>query len=196
MFTFDPTKAEWKNPPEESVVTPDKVVITTQPVTDLWQRSYYGFQHDNGTMLLLPTTEQYFSFTVRTDFDSTARFDQCGVVIYQDSDNWFKASIERENSEIQRLGSVVTNHGYSDWATADIPAEINTMYYRLSRREDDYCIEQSVDGKHFQQMRIFHLFEGKGEIYFGLYACSPTEASFHATFTEMSVTECVWEIDV
>ncbi|WP_397312917.1 DUF1349 domain-containing protein, partial [Paenibacillus elgii] len=31
-----------------------------------------------------------------------------------------KASIEYENEEYQRLGSVVTNHGFSDWATTDI----------------------------------------------------------------------------
>nr|WP_276307057.1 hypothetical protein [Brachyspira sp. G79] len=29
-----------------------------------------------------------------------------------DSENWFKASIEYENKDYQRLGSVVTNNGY------------------------------------------------------------------------------------
>ncbi|MGM9778397.1 MAG: DUF1349 domain-containing protein, partial [Prevotella sp.] len=28
------------------------------------------------------------------------------------------------------------------------------MWYRLSRREDDYCIECSQDGEHFTQMRV------------------------------------------
>ena len=49
-------------------------------------------------------------------------FDQCGVVMYLDSENWLKASIEYENERFQRLGSVVTNLGYSDWATTDINA--------------------------------------------------------------------------
>ncbi|WP_245662995.1 DUF1349 domain-containing protein [Endozoicomonas arenosclerae] len=40
--------------------------------------------------------------------------------IYLDSENWFKASIEYENQDYSRLGSVVTNFGYSDWATTDI----------------------------------------------------------------------------
>ena len=35
--------------------------------------------------------------------------------MYLDSDNWFKTSIEYENEEYQRLGSVVTINGYSDW---------------------------------------------------------------------------------
>ena len=29
-------------------------------------------------------------------------------------------------------GSVVTNHGYSDWATTDIPAGVKEMWYRLT----------------------------------------------------------------
>ena len=34
----------------------------------------------------------------------------------------FQTIIEYENEQYQRLGSVVTNRGYSDWATTDIDA--------------------------------------------------------------------------
>ena len=94
----------------------------------------------------MKTSEKYFSFIVKTEFNSKRRFDQCGVVMYLNSDNWLKASIEYENEEFQRLGSVVTNRGYSDWATTDIDASIHSIWYRLSRRESDYCIECSTDG--------------------------------------------------
>jgi regulation of enolase protein 1 (concanavalin A-like superfamily) len=40
-----------------------------------------------------------------------------------------------------------TGDGYSDWAITEIPASVKTMWYRLSRREDDYCIECSDDGQ-------------------------------------------------
>lgn len=30
------------------------------------------------------------------------------------------------------------------------------------------------------------------EIQFGIYACSPEDSSFDATFTEMEITECKW----
>lgn len=144
-------------------------------------------------MFQVRTEEKYFSFLVRTRFETKDRFDQCGVVMYLDSDNWFKASIEYEDENIQRLGSVVTNHGYSDWATTDISSDIKEMWYRFSRRESDYCIECSEDGKHFKQMRIFHMFCGADSIAFGIYACSPTVGSFQATFSELLVTECQWE---
>lgn len=189
---FDIGKLFWLNPVSTFLIDEKKIEIVTEPNTDFWQRTYYGFQNDNAPALLMKTNDKYFSFEVRTDFDSSRRFDQCGVIIYQNSDNWFKASTEYENETYQRLGSVVTNHGYSDWATSDISAEIKTIYYRLSRRESDFCIETSLDGVSFKQMRIFHLFEGNEEIQFGLYGCSPENSSFKAIFTEMQITECKW----
>lgn len=182
----------WIRQPKQALVTEEKIEIITEPVTDLWQRTYYGFQNDNAPVLQMKTDETYFSFTVKTEFESKWRYDQCGVVMYLDSDNWFKASIEYENEEYQRLGSVVTNLGYSDWATTDIPASIKHMWYRFSRRESDYCIECSTDGVNFKQMRIFHMCKGDGEISFGVYACSPERSSFKATFSQMALTECKW----
>ena len=142
----------------------------------------------------METEEKYFSFVVKTDFtESQHRFDQCGVVMYLDSVNWLKASVEYENEKYQHLGSVVTNHGYSDWAMTSINAAVKFIWFRLSRREDDYCIECSFDGKLFEQMRICHMHEGKEKIRFGIYACSPENSSFKAIFTNMKMMECQWK---
>lgn len=183
---------EWIRPPRKYKITKDGAQIITEPNTDLWQRTYYGFRNDNAPVLQISSKEKYFSFAVKTQFDSKRRFDQCGIAVYLDSENWLKASTEYENENIQRLGSVVTNHGYSDWATTDIDARIKTMWYRLSRRESDYCIECSLDGAEFKQMRICHLCEGGEEVRFGIYACSPEESSFKAVFTDMEITDCKW----
>ena len=183
---------KWTREPESFSVTEDKIEIVTKPHTDLWQRTYYHFRNDNAPVLQIATEEKYFSFTVKTEFESKHRFDQCGVVIYLDSENWLKGSIEYENEEFQHLGSVVTNNGYSDWATTEIVASVKSMWYRLSRREDDFRIECSNDGVYFKQMRICHMWNGKGEIQFGISACSPEDSSFKATFTNMEVTECKW----
>ena len=183
----------WTRKPQTVTVSQDMVEIVTEPHTDLWQRTYYGFQNDNAPLLQIETTEKYFSFTVRTQFNSKCRFDQCGIVVYLDSENWLKASIEYENECFQRLGSVVTNHGFSDWATTDISAGVKEMWYRLSRRESDYCVECSEDGTQFRQMRICHLWDGDGKITFGIYACSPEDSSFRAVFSHMEMTECQWK---
>ena len=190
---FDTSGLVWTRPPRDYRVTETEITVTTEPHTDLWQRTYYGFRNDNAPVLQMETEEEFFSFVVKTDFSSSHhRFDQCGVAVYLDSDNWLKSSIEYENEEFQRLGSVVTNRGYSDWATTDIPASVKSMWYRLSRRKSDYCIECSEDGVHFKQMRICHLFEGAGKIRFGIYACSPEDSSFRAVFSHMELTQCKW----
>lgn len=190
---FDITKFKWTREPADYVLKDDLIEIITKPYTDLWQRTYYHFRNDNAPVLQMKTSEKYFSFTVKTEFESGHRFDQCGIVMYLDSDNWLKASVEYENSEFQHLGSVVTNHGYSDWATTAIDADKKSMWYRLSRREDDFCIECSEDGINFSQMRICHIWNASDEISFGVYACSPENSSFKATFTNMDITDCKWK---
>ena len=191
---FDVSRLQWTRRPKTYSVAPGRIEIVTEPGTDLWQRTYYHFRNDNAPVLQMESEEPFFSFWVKTDFsESHHRFDQCGIVLYLDSENWLKGSVEYENEAFAHLGSVVTNHGYSDWATTAIPAEEKTMWYRLSRREDDYCIECSRDGSHFSQMRVCHLWEGAGPIRFGIYACSPEDSSFRAVFTDMRITECMWQ---
>lgn len=183
---------KWIRAPKQYKVTEDRVEIITEPHTDLWQRTYYHFRNDSAPVFQLETDEQFFSFLVKTDFDSKVRYDQSGIVMYLDSDNWLKASVEYENDEIQRLGSVVTNNGYSDWSSVDVDASIKFIWFRLSRREDDFCIENSFDGVNFKQMRICHMFNAKEKISFGIYACSPEYSTFKASFTNMEITECQW----
>ena len=183
---------KWIRAPKQYEVTEDRVEIITEPHTDLWQRTYYHFRNDNAPVLQLETDEQFFSFVVKTDFDTKVRYDQSGIVMYLDSDNWLKAAVEYENDKIQRLGSVVTNNGYSDWSSVDVDASIKSMWFRFSRREDDFCIENSVDGVNFKQMRICHMFNAKERISFGIYACSSEDSTFKASFTDMEITECKW----
>ncbi len=194
MQVFNPQSLVWTREPQTFEISENKITITTTPHTDLWQRTYYHFQNDNAPVLQMQTDERYFSFVVKTDFSgSQQRFDQCGIVLYLDSENWLKASVEYENAQFQHLGSVVTNHGYSDWATVEIATDIKSMWFRLSRRESDYCLECSYDSVHFQQMRICHLHKGNEMIRFGVYACSPENSSFTAVFTDMALIECQWK---
>lgn len=199
---MDLSPASWLNKPEGSEITDRSVVIKTEPYTDLWQRTYYGFSHDNAHALLLERQED-FSFSTKVSFEYLVKYDQCGLVIYLTSDDWFKASVEYEDEKVSRLGSVVTNHGYSDWATTDIPAT-TVMWYRLSRRGPDFLVESSPDGADFTQMRIFHVHilgetseaadeaDSQRSIRFGLYACSPLESSFTAVFEHISLDSCLW----
>ncbi len=204
---FELESGVWINEPRNYQLGEDSVVITTEPGTDLWQRTYYGFRNDNAPGLMFEFADN-FTFSFRTTFSCRTIYDQCGVLLYIDSNNWAKASVEFENNEFSRLGSVVTNNGYSDWATTDIPTP-NIVWYRLNRRDPDFLLESSSDGENFQQMRIFHLNllgETSAEmgrvdppqpacckINAGIYACSPQQSTFDAVFDSFKFGECCWK---
>ncbi len=183
---------KWLNQPKKFELGLDTLVIETSPDTDLWQRTYYGFQNDNAPAFLTEIDGD-FTFRVKTEFsDACHLYDQCGILMYHDSENWVKASVEYENKKIARLGSVVTNLGFSDWATTDIPASVSEMWYRFSRRKQDFYIESSANGNDFQQMRMLHMHVSFQKIWMGVYACSPLQSSFQAVFSEFKTGECEW----
>ena len=185
---------EWIREPKVWEKSGNMLTMATIPHTDLWQRTYYRFRNDNAPCFQMKTEKDFFSFTVKTSFKAAChRFDQCGIVMYLDSENWLKASAEYENETFRHLGSVVTNDGFSDWATMEIPVSVDVLWYRLSRREDDFRIECSFDGKTFKQMRICHMEKAKGPIRFGVYACSPEDSSFEAVFSDFDFGDCLWQ---
>ena len=61
-------KMKWIREPKKYSIKPDRIEITTEPRTDLWQRTYYHFRNDNAPVLQMETEEKYFSFIVKADF--------------------------------------------------------------------------------------------------------------------------------
>ena len=193
MNQFSIHDFSWLNKPARYNNANNQVEIFTEPGTDLWQRTYYGFRHNNAPAFLMEM-EGDFTFAVKATYKANYLYDQCGLLMYYNSENWLKVSVEYENEEISRLGSVVTNLGYSDWATTDIPSAVTQIWYRLSRRGQDFYIEYSFDDKNFKQMRILHMHVDINKINIGVYACSPLESSFKAVFSDFKISECLWEL--
>ncbi len=185
---FDVNLLKWNKQPLPVKIHNNTVEITTTPKIDLWQKTFGGFATDNAPALQMPTGEKFFSFTVKTSFAGSGRFDQCGLIMYMNADTWLKTSMECESDKIKYLGSVATNHGYSDWATTEVDGSLTTMWYRLKRKNGDFMIEYSYDGKDFHLMRMLHMFNCEDEINIGIYACSPQDSSFTATFSDFDFT--------
>ncbi len=190
-YKVELSKFEWISQPAKFGFETNQLTIITEPETDFWQRTYYGFQNDNGHAFV-KAVEGDFTFVVKTEFEPVSQYDQCGIILYQGSENWVKGSVEYENNQYARLGSVVTNLGYSDWASTDIPSDITSMWYRFSRKGQDFCLENSLDGETYQQMRIFHMYTPINVARVGVYACSPMKSSFKAVFSKFSLGDCTW----
>src|SRR5512133_244658 len=181
---------DWLNPPD-SFENGEFLQITTLPKTDLWQKTHYGYVQDNAHCLLT-RLERDFSLSVRTRFKYEQQYDQCGLIIRRDGENWIKLSTEFETESHSRLGSVVTSQGYSDWATIDIEAPVVEMWYRIQSKGSDFLLEYSSDGTTFRQLRICHLHGSASPLRAGIYACSPMQGSFDARFDELRLGDSTW----
>lgn len=181
----------WYNKPMEFSFD-NGLTLVTSPNTDFWQKTHYGFEKDDGHCYITKIQED-FTFVAHLEFSYKKMYDQCGIILRIDKDNWIKASVEYEDDLISRLGSVVTNKGYSDWATLDISTNISSIWYRLNKNEHDCFLEFSYDGVNWQQLRMLHLHKKNLSIYVGIYACSPKDSSFTCKATNMAITDCLWK---
>jgi len=184
----------WFNEPEYRIEN-ESISIKTSSNTDFWQTTHYGFKRDNGHCYLYDITSD-FCMKVKTRFEVNNQYDQCGLIVRCNEENWIIASTEFESANHSRLGSVVTNLGYSDWATIDIQSSINEMWYQIHSKNNlkDYLIEYSYDGAIWKQLRICHLLIPINRLSIGIYACSPTaEGSFDAIFSNLEIKKSEWE---
>jgi hypothetical protein len=165
--------------------------IFTDEKTDFWQRTHYGFRRDNGHCLLTAWTGD-FSVMTHVEFRPRSQYDQCGLIVRVDEENWIKSCAEYENEQVSRLGSVVTNLGYSDWATQDVPSTYTEMWHRISKRGNDFLIEGSFDGRDWLQMRITHLHQLPAQLAVGVFACSPIGKAFWCRFSLLEIAENKW----
>lgn len=191
--TFDGTtrdpRLHWYCPPARWSVNESSLVVEPDAKTDYWQRTHYGFQVDNGHFLYLEM-EGNFTLSTKVSFFPVNQYDQAGLMVRFSPEYWIKTSVEYEPYEPSRLGSVVTNHGFSDWATQDFPTGQNELELQIKREGDDYIISfRKPDSEAaWVQMRIAHLHNpAGGPIQCGVYACSPIGAGFRVKFDILKV---------
>jgi regulation of enolase protein 1 (concanavalin A-like superfamily) len=181
----------WFNPPAV-YKSGNGLEMTTKARTDFWQRTHYGFRRDDGHCLLTEINDD-FCLTTCVVFKPKEKYDQCGLMVRLDENNWIKMGTEYENAEISRLGSVVTNLGYSDWATRDVPTTAEQqIFYRIHKNGPDFLLENSQDGRTFAQMRIAHLHAPFTKLSIGVYACSPIGENFWCRFSWLEISENQW----
>jgi len=181
---------QWLREPASCSSDPatQSLTIRTTETSDFWQRTHYGFRADTGH-LLWTSAAQDFAMEVEVRMQPLHQYDQAGLMVRLSPDCWLKTSVEYEGGRPNRLGCVVTNRGYSDWSTEDIPATISEFALRVTRHGADYLVEARLPGGPWTQLRITHLHEdtGSSAVQCGIYLCSPREPGFTATFRGFSL---------
>ena len=183
-------KLDWYCEPENWFLDEalGRLVIHTADRTDYWQKTGYGFRADNGHLLCTEVGGD-FVMTTRVLFRPVNQYDQAGLMVRLSETCWLKTSVEYEHDGPAKLGTVVTNNGYSDWAVQDFLAGLNEVTLRIKRTGSDYTVEY-LDGEIWKLLRLTHLMEDYGEnVKAGIYACSPKKEGFVAEFEYLTIEE-------
>lgn len=182
---LDPWLAWFCAPPHARVdAARGRLVVETAAGTDFWQRTHYGFRADNGHFLYT-RAQGNFVLTTRVSGAPVHQYDQAGLMLRLSPDCWLKTSIEHEPDEADdRLGAVVTNHGYSDWSTQPVSKSQHDVWLRIRAEPQAVIVESSFDGARWQQLRVAHLAARSTDapVDVGLYCCSPRGAGYRAEF--------------
>lgn len=186
MGKMDWDNGKWLNPPLSSHREGDFLKVKVEKGRDFWQKTFYGFQFEDGPALLAAWDGQS-AVEVSFLLDSfTHLYDQAGILLYQGQGQWIKTGVEI-NDGIPQL-SVVATDGYSDWSIAAVPEwsrEEVTM--RASRINDAVIIRARTKNHPWRTIRVARFPYADGN-HAGPYACSPTREGFEVVFTRWAFT--------
>lgn len=178
MLAQDISSGIWLNEPEAVRQDGSSLFITAKEHSDFWRKTSYGFIHDSGHALL-NDFPQDSAVEVSWVLDYKEQFDQAGLLIWSDEENWTKAGVEFADGAPQ-LGAVVTK-SYSDWSVAPVSEWMGkVVFLRASRSGDALTIRARCDGG-WKLVRLSPL-DPNLHWKVGLHLASPSRAGLTVEF--------------
>lgn len=175
----------WHNPPQSWSVEGESLRLRTKPETDFWNNTHYGFRHTNGHMFGCPTAGDFSAEVVFSAAYATL-YDQAGVMLRVDDDNWLKTGIEYTDG-LPHLSVVVTRHDQSDWSVRPLPlAAMAEMDVRLTRHGSALRVQYRWGGANWAMARLAYL-DMPERVSVGPMACSPVGAALDVTFRRFAI---------
>jgi len=172
-------EGSWLNEPAALESIADDLVVTTADQSDFWNRTGYGFVHDNGHALLKDFPANT-AMEVAFSADWTHEFDQAGLFLHANSEHWVKAGVEFADG-VLGLGAVVTD-GMSDWSVGHVPEWMNTrIRIRVSRTQDAITVRARADDEPWRLVRLAPI-DPNLTWSAGPLAASPSRAALQVTF--------------
>ena len=186
-----PGSFRWENEPPNWSLGRQGLEVFPQGKTDLWQRTHYEIQNDNGHFLKTALKVTGFTMTTRVAYQGKHEFDQAGLMVRLSAGNWIKTSVEHQPGRADKLGAVVTNLGYSDWSCQEFDNPGNEIILRIRAERPDFLIEYSLPDRpeSWNLIRIAHLHEDDpaAPIQAGIYCCSPMDEGFRTVFSSLQI---------
>ena len=175
---------QWFNEPESWSIKNNKLTMQVTPQSDYWRISHYGFTVDDAPFLYT-TRGGEFEVKVKISGDYKVRFDQAGLMLRADKENYIKAGIEFVDGKYN-ISCVVTHHT-SDWSVITLDKAIDYIWIKAVRRLDAVEIFYSFDDKNYTMMRNCHLADNT-PVMVGMMAACPDGQGFEARFESFKIT--------
>lgn len=176
-------RMQWFNEPSEWSADGGRLTMQVTPHTDYWRISHYGFTVDDAPFLYAEYGGE-FEAKVRISGDYKVRFDQAGMMLRIDCENYIKAGIEYVDGKYN-ISAVVTHHT-SDWSVIALDRPVEFIWIKAVRRLDAVEIFYSFDDVEYTLMRNAWMQDNR-PMRVGLMAASPDGEGFEARFDGFSV---------
>ena len=176
-------KMQWFNEPSQWEIKDKKLTLFATPQSDYWRIAHYGFTVDDAPFLYT-TYGGEFEAKVKITGDYRERYDQAGMMIRIDHENYIKTGIEYVDGKYN-LSAVVTHHT-SDWSVITLDRAVPFIWIKAIRRLDAIEIYYSYDDQTYTLMRIAWL-QDNTPVQVGLMAASPDGQGFQASFEHFQV---------
>jgi uncharacterized protein len=174
---------QWYNEPAAWEARAGSLQVTTSPKSDFWRKTHYGFTRDNGHFYY---QEVHGDFVIECQIlgGYEALYDQAGLMLRVDEENWIKTGIEYFD-EKQHASAVVTRD-FSDWSVTPLEGSPSRFWMRVIRKADAVEIFYSLDGVNYQLLRLAYLVPSP-MTQVGIMCASPEGTGFTVTFENFSV---------
>ena len=176
-------KMTWFNEPSQWEIKDKKLTMMVTPQSDYWRISHYGFTVDDAPFYY-STYGGEFETKVKITGDYKARFDQMGLMLRVDAQNYIKAGVEFVDGKFN-LSTVVT-HKTSDWSVITLEKAPSFVWIKAVRRLDAVEVFYSFDDKEYIMMRNAYL-QDNTLVQVGLMAACPDGNGFKAIFENFTV---------
>ena len=176
-------KMQWFNEPEQWTIDDGRLSMTVTPHSDYWRVSHYGFTVDDAPFLYA-TYGGEFEAKVKVSGNYRTRFDQAGMMLRIDHENYIKAGIEYVDGKCNL--SVVVTHKTSDWSVITLEQAVPYVWIKAIRRLDAVEVFYSFDDIHYTMMRNAWM-QDNTPMQVGMMAACPDGEGFEASFESFEV---------
>ena len=176
-------KMQWFNEPEKWTVENQILSMFVTPKSDYWRISHYGFTVDDAPFYYALYGGE-FEVKVKITGDYKNRFDQAGLMLRIDEQNYIKAGIEFVDG-VYNLSTVVT-HKTSDWSVIALEKPVPFIWIKAVRRLDAVEVFYSFDDKTYTMMRNAWM-QDNTPMMVGVMGACPDGDGFNVKFENFKV---------